>query len=81
MFAPACFGQNGQEYLRTANDNVILIVQMESRKAIDNCEEIAAIDGVGMLSFLVCVTISGTLTSCSQQGANSHHRHAVCWSK
>jgi len=55
MFAPVCFGQNGQEYLSTSNDNVVLIVQMESRKAIENCEEIAAVDGVGT-TFLSCST-------------------------
>ena len=30
MFAPALFNQNGHEYLRHANDNILVIVQIES---------------------------------------------------
>lgn len=48
MFAPANFSQNGGDYLRTANDNIIVIVQIESRSAVENCEKIAAVDGIGM---------------------------------
>jgi 4-hydroxy-2-oxoheptanedioate aldolase len=50
MFAPANFKQNGRDYLTHANDNIIIIVQIESREAVENCEEIASTDGVGMLS-------------------------------
>jgi 4-hydroxy-2-oxoheptanedioate aldolase len=55
MFAPANFNQNGQDYLRHANDNIIVIVQIESRKAVENCEEIANTDGIGTSAvFVVC---------------------------
>jgi len=47
MFAPANFKQNGQDYLRHANDNILVIVQIESRKAVENCEEIAKTAGIG----------------------------------
>ena len=47
MFAPANFQQNGLEYAAHANDNVIIIVQIESRTAVENCEAIANTDGIG----------------------------------
>ena len=47
MFAPALFGQNGAEYLRGANSNVTVIVQIESRSAVACCEEIAGTEGIG----------------------------------
>lgn len=47
MFAPANFKQNGGEYLKTANDNILVIVQIESRMAVENCEKIAAVEGIG----------------------------------
>ncbi|KAK1486890.1 hypothetical protein CABS01_13023 [Colletotrichum abscissum] len=49
MFAPAAFNQTGREYLLTANDNVMICVQIESRKAVETVEEIAAVDGIDML--------------------------------
>jgi len=47
MFAPQNFNQNGQDYLRHSNDNILVIVQIESRKAVENCEDIANTDGIG----------------------------------
>jgi 4-hydroxy-2-oxoheptanedioate aldolase len=47
MFAPAAFNQNGRDYLLSANDNVMICVQIESRKAVENVEEIASVDGIG----------------------------------
>lgn len=49
MYAPTAFNQNGREYLLTANDNVMICVQIESRRAVENVEEIAAVDGIDML--------------------------------
>ena len=48
MFAPSAFGLNGRQYLEMANDKITIIVQIESRKAVENCEEIASVDGIGM---------------------------------
>lgn len=48
MFAPAAFNQTGREYLLSANENVMICVQIESRKAVENVEEIANVDGIGM---------------------------------
>lgn len=49
MFAHAAFNQTGREYLLSANDNVLVCVQIESRTAVDNVEAIAAVPGVDML--------------------------------
>lgn len=49
MFASAAFNQTGREYLLSANDNVKVCVQIESRKAVENIESIAAVDGIDML--------------------------------
>lgn len=47
MFASANFEQNGNDYLKTANQNVLVIVQIESRLAVENCEAIANTNGIG----------------------------------
>ncbi|KAH7145686.1 Pyruvate/Phosphoenolpyruvate kinase-like domain-containing protein [Dactylonectria estremocensis] len=49
MFAPAAFNQTGRDYLLRANENVMISVQIESRKAVENVEEIAKVDGIDML--------------------------------
>ena len=49
MFAHSAFNQSPREYLTTANDNIVVILQIESRKAVENCEEIAGVEGVDML--------------------------------
>ncbi|KAJ9416424.1 Pyruvate/Phosphoenolpyruvate kinase-like domain-containing protein [Fusarium oxysporum] len=49
MFAPAAFNLTGREYLLNANSNVMIFVQIESRKGVENVEEIAKVDGIDML--------------------------------
>ncbi|OJK04010.1 hypothetical protein ASPACDRAFT_1852926 [Aspergillus aculeatus ATCC 16872] len=49
MFAPNAFNQNGREYLTHANDNITIIVQIETRQAVENCEAIASVEGIDML--------------------------------
>jgi 2-keto-3-deoxy-L-rhamnonate aldolase RhmA len=46
----ACgFGPGFNEYFRSANSKLLTIVQIESAAAIDQAEEIAAVDGVDVL--------------------------------
>lgn len=58
IFAPPTFHQSDEAYFESANDNVIFIAQVESRLGVERCEEIAGVDGVGMLcfplSFILC---------------------------
>jgi len=64
IFAPPTFHQNDEEYFASANDNVIFIAQVESRLGVQNCEEIAAVDGVGMFPpFLSCFLPSTSMDS------------------
>ncbi|KAL4968014.1 HpcH/HpaI aldolase family protein [Aspergillus stella-maris] len=49
MFAHSAFNTNPRDYLLHANERVTVIVQIESRKAIENIEEIASVEGVDML--------------------------------
>jgi 4-hydroxy-2-oxoheptanedioate aldolase len=35
------------EYLDSANDNILVIVQIENQEAVQNIDEIAAVDGIG----------------------------------
>jgi len=37
-----------QGYLAAANDNVVVMVQIETKEAIENVEEIASVEGIGM---------------------------------
>jgi 4-hydroxy-2-oxoheptanedioate aldolase len=46
----ACsFGPGFDEYFRSANSNLLTVVQIETPAAIDHAEEIAAVDGVDVL--------------------------------
>jgi len=48
-FAPAAFGQSQPDYTATANINTFIAVQIETVEGLNNCEEIAKVDGVDML--------------------------------
>ena len=43
------FSRNRDEYLAAANDNLLTVVQIETRLAVDNAAAIAAVDGVDVL--------------------------------
>ncbi|KAL1621114.1 hypothetical protein SLS56_009319 [Neofusicoccum ribis] len=49
LFAPANFGVDAAEYVRSANRRIVVIVQIETRKAIENVEEIASVPGIDAL--------------------------------
>lgn len=46
-FAPAVWGRTLQEYIDTANQSLIVIAQIENPEGLKNCDEIAAVDGIG----------------------------------
>ncbi|KDR83486.1 hypothetical protein GALMADRAFT_55592 [Galerina marginata CBS 339.88] len=48
-FAPAVFRQTMPEYIRTANRNTFVAVQIETQLGLENCEDIAQVDGIDML--------------------------------
>lgn len=49
MIAPQNFNQTGREYLLSANDNIVICVQIETRLAVNNVDAIAAVDGIDAL--------------------------------
>lgn len=49
MFAPYNFGLSPPAYFTEANKAITVIVQIESRLALDNIEEIAAVPGIDAL--------------------------------
>jgi 4-hydroxy-2-oxoheptanedioate aldolase len=49
-FNRACgFGQNFDAYFKQANDNLLTVVQIETKEAVDRAEDIAAVEGVDVL--------------------------------
>ncbi len=42
------YGYNAGEYLATANENLMIICQIETVEAVDNLEEIVAVEGIDM---------------------------------
>lgn len=40
------YGDDFQEYVETANDSIVTIVQIESQQGIDNAADIAAVEGI-----------------------------------
>src|SRR5205085_7237377 len=47
--AAARWGMSGTDYAKFANENVLVIVIIEQKQAIDNIEEIAAVPGVDVM--------------------------------
>ncbi|KAH9482460.1 4-hydroxy-2-oxo-heptane-1,7-dioate aldolase [Psilocybe cubensis] len=45
-FAPSVFRQSLAEYIRTANRNTFIAIQIETTEGLSNCEEIAKVDGI-----------------------------------
>jgi len=48
-FTHATWDITVKEYLDSANDNVLVIVQIENQEAVQNIDEIAAVDGIDIL--------------------------------
>lgn len=49
MFCPPVFGCKGSDYDAGADKNLLVIVQIESRKGVENVEEIAKVEGLDCL--------------------------------
>jgi 4-hydroxy-2-oxoheptanedioate aldolase len=48
-FAMSRYGLSGPDYVKFANENVLVVVIVERKEAIDNIESIASVPGVGVL--------------------------------
>lgn len=46
-FTQDVWGISTAEYLKSANEHVTIMIQIETREGVQNVEEIAAVDGIG----------------------------------
>lgn len=51
MYTPHAFPgvAPGEQYDANANNNLLVVVQLESRSGVENVEKIAAVDGIDVL--------------------------------
>ncbi|KAG6826467.1 hypothetical protein H0H92_015679 [Tricholoma furcatifolium] len=49
LYGPGNWGINPFEYLETANENILVIVQIENKEGAENVEDIASVDGIDAL--------------------------------
>ena len=59
------YGRTKQEYLENLNKDLMIICQIETKEAVGNIEEIAAVDGVDML-FIGPYDLSGSIKKLGQ---------------
>lgn len=45
-------GQSAGEYIGDSNKQILVMVQIETKEAVENLEEIAAVEGVGASLYL-----------------------------
>ncbi|MTD54970.1 4-hydroxy-2-oxovalerate aldolase [Amycolatopsis sp. RM579] len=45
----SAYGSALPRYLETANDDTVLVIQVETRRGVDNAEEIAAVEGIDVV--------------------------------
>lgn len=50
-------GLTTPEYMKTANETLLTILQIESKQGVENVDAIAAVPGVGMSSLLLALLI------------------------
>jgi len=48
-FTPGLWNQSAHTYLTTSNDHILVMIQIETKEAVDNLEELAATEGVDCL--------------------------------
>jgi 4-hydroxy-2-oxoheptanedioate aldolase len=46
-FTQDVWGISTIEYLKSANEHVTILIQIETREGVENVQEIAAVDGIG----------------------------------
>lgn len=51
--------ETSAEYLDTVNDNILVMVQIETKEGVENVREIAQVDGVG--KYEICSPLEASL--------------------
>lgn len=63
------YGRNFEEYVANANGSILTIAQIETRKGLENAEEIANVDGIDAL-FVGPADLSGSLGLFAEWGSD-----------
>ena len=50
-FTPANWGVSASEYLKSADENILVMVQIETKEGVDNVQAIAETPGIGLIKF------------------------------
>jgi 4-hydroxy-2-oxoheptanedioate aldolase len=79
-YAPVLFKQSMGDYLANANKQIFLAVQIETEEGLENCEEIAKVDGIGEWVFL-CAGFGERYSTCSYSDSFVLRRYALCRSQ
>lgn len=53
-FTHGVWGIDATEYIQSANEHVVVMIQIETQEAVQNVEAIAAVDGIGELGVGNC---------------------------
>jgi len=46
-FTPGIWNITPSQYLESANENILVMIQIENKEAVENVEEIASVGGIG----------------------------------
>ena len=46
-FTHEIWDMTGSQYLESANENILVMIQIENKEAVENVEEIASVEGIG----------------------------------
>lgn len=68
------YGSNFQEYVENGDDEFLTIAQIESKRGVENVEEIASVDGIDAL-FLGPADLSGSLDVFAQWESDTLNQH------
>lgn len=64
-FAPANWGINASEYVTSANENILVMVQIETKEGVDNVKAIAETAGIGLIQMqVICPILAHTAPWC-----------------
>jgi 4-hydroxy-2-oxoheptanedioate aldolase len=48
-FAPAIWGLSASEYVKSANESILVMVQIETKEGVDNVKAITETAGIGLI--------------------------------
>ena len=46
-FTHGHWGISAEQYIKSANEHIVVMIQIETKEGVDNVDAIAAVDGIG----------------------------------